>query len=459
MARSLSELDRAHLIHPITEFRVHEVKGPRIVRGGQGIRLELEDGGSVIDGFSGLFNINVGHGRREIAEAVAEQMRETAYYPSFWDFSTEPAIRLAERMAGLMPEGRELDHFLFTTGGSDANETNIRTARLYHAVRGQPQRQKILSRRSSFHGITRAAGSATTLPAYHIFAEPDPLHISTAAPYCLRCEYGKTYPSCALACAEDIEAVIEREGADTIAALIAEPVLGTGGIIPPPPDYFARLQEICREHDILLILDEVITGFGRTGRWFGMEHWDLYPDLVSFAKGISSGYLPLGGIAMARQVYETIRDESPRGFPFMGGLTYNNHPTSCAAALANLDIIERENLVQNSRDTGAYLLESLQKELGGHDLVKEVRGLGMLASLECTRPGSLDPVGPRPMSFPAAVASRCWERGLIVRGLWENVALAPPLCTTREEVDEIVGILVAGFAEAASGVASDGGLA
>ena len=446
---TLEDLDRAHLIHPITEFRVHEAKGPQVVVGGKGIRLDLADGRTVIDGFSGLFNINVGHGRTEIGEAVAEQMRRMAYYPSFWDFSNEPAIRLAERLANLFPDDRGLDHFLFTSGGSDANETNFRLARLYQAVNGQKERTKILSRRWSYHGITRGAGSATTIPAYHVFAEPDPLHVPTATPYCFRCEFGKTYPGCGLPCVEDVATVLEREGPETVAAIVAEPVLGTGGIIPPPAEYFPRLEEICRANDVLLILDEVITGFGRTGRWFGMEHWDVHPDLVSFAKGITSGYLPLGGIAVSRRVYETVRDRSPRGLPFMVGLTYNNHPAACAAALANLDIVEREGLVENSREVGAYLLESLRSAVGDHPLVADVRGIGLLAAFECTEPGTRDPVGGRAMAFTAAVASRCFERGLIVRALWDNLALAPPLCITRGEVDEVVGILADALRETA----------
>jgi adenosylmethionine-8-amino-7-oxononanoate aminotransferase len=224
---------------------------------------------------------------------------------------------------------------------------------------------------------------------------------------------------------------------------------GTGGILVPPPDYFNGLREICDRHGLLLILDEVITGFGRTGRWFGMEHWGIRPDLVSFAKGISSGYLPLGGVALRRGVYETIRDESPKGLPFMGGLTYNNHPASCAAGLANLDIIEREGLVENSREVGAYLLESLRQALAEHPLVAEIRGIGMLAAVECTAPGTLDPVGGSPMVFTSAVSTRCWEKGLIARAMWENVALAPPLCTTRSEVDEIVGIVSQAMSEVA----------
>ncbi len=442
---TLAALDRAHVIHPVSEFRTHEKKGPRIVTGGKGIRVETADGRSLIDGLSGLFNINVGHGRSEIADAVYEQMKKTAYYPAFWDYSTEPAIRLAERLVRLFPADCALRHVLFTSGGSDANETCFRTARLYHAVRGNPGRQKILSRRQAYHGITRGAGSATTLPAYHIFSQPDALHVETASHYCLRCEFAKSYPGCGLPCVEDVASVIEHEGPDTIAAIIAEPVQGTGGIILPPDEYFPRLQEICREHDILLILDEVITGFGRTGRWFGMEHWGVQPDLVSFAKGVTSGYLPLGGVALSDGVYETIRDETPKGVPFMVGLTYNNHASACAAGLANLDIVESEGLVENAREVGAYLLRCLRESFSDHPLVVDVRGIGMLAAIETAKPGTLDPVADHPMRFPAAISSQCYAEGLIARALWECVALAPPLVTTRSEVDEIVSILESAF--------------
>ncbi len=447
--RTLADLDRAHVIHPITEFRVHETKGPDIVRGGHGIRIETDEGRMVIDGLSGLWNIIVGHGRTEIGEAVADQMRKLAYYPAFWEFSSEPAIRLAERLARLLPADREITHFLFTCGGSEANETNFRLARLYHALKGNDRRRKILSRSFSYHGITRGAGSATRLWAYHIFDSPDPLHVETAAPYCFRCEFGKPYPECKLACAEDIEAVIQREGAETIAALIAEPVLGTGGVIVPPAEYFTRVQEICRAHDILLILDEVITGFGRTGKWFGMEHWDIKPDLLSLAKGITSGYLPLGAAGISQRVYESIRDCSPAGVPFMGGLTYNNHPSCCAAALANLDIIENENLVANSARVGAYLQDSLKAALRDCPLVAEIRGLGLFAGIEFARPGSKEPAGKAFMDFPHAVADRCWGKGLIARALWECIAVAPPLCATCSDVDEIVEILASSVREAA----------
>jgi adenosylmethionine-8-amino-7-oxononanoate aminotransferase len=440
--KEIVDLDRAHVIHPINEFRKHEKYGAKIFVGGKGVELQLADGRTVIDGFSGLFNINVGHGRTEIADAVAAQMRKLAYYPSFWDFGNEPAARLAKRVVDLLPPDRHLNHVLFHSGGSEANEANFKFARLYHAVRGKASKTKILSRRWSFHGATRSAGSATSIEAYHLFIEQDASHAYFAPPYCYRCELGKQYPSCELACASDMEAVIEREGADTVAAVIVEPLMGTGGILVPPPDYFAALQDICRRHDVLLILDEVVTGFGRTGKWFGMEQWDIHPDLVSFAKGMSSGYLPLSASVLSDRVYETLRDRMPEGLPLMFGLTYNNHPTCCAAGLANLDIIEREGLVENARTVGEYLLGRLRASFGESPIVGEIRGLGMLAALEIVRNRESKEPFPNILD-PHHIVAAAFEKGLIARALFQCVALSPPLCSTKADIDRMVDILEA----------------
>ena len=440
-SRTLEALDRAHLIHPLRDYREQQEANPRIVRGGKGIRIEMSDGRTVIDGFSGLWNINVGHGRTEIADAVYAQMLKLPYYPAFQDFSTEPAIRLAERLATLFPADRGIERFLFTSGGSDANETAFHFARQYHAVKGHRGRTKILSRHWSYHGTTRSTISATRIPLYHYWETPDPLHIQIAAPYCLRCDLGKTYPTCNVACADDLTTVLEREDPNTVAAVIADPVMGTGGMIVPPEEYYPKLQQICRDHDVLLILDEVVTGFGRTGRWFGMEHWGIEPDLVTFAKGITSGYLPLGGVGVTKRVFETLRDGSPKGMGFMAGLTYNNHATACTAALANLEIVEREGLVENAAQVGAYLHGCLRETLGDLPYVAEIRGIGMLAAVEWAEPGTTKPLTSAPMMFPALVSRKAWERGLIVRPMLETTGVVPPLCTTREDVDEIVAIL------------------
>jgi adenosylmethionine-8-amino-7-oxononanoate aminotransferase len=436
----LLRLDRAHVIHPITELRRHEEAGAQIFVGGQGIELELADGRRVIDGFSGLFNINVGHGRTEIADAVQQQMRTLAYYPSFWDFGNEPACRLAERLVGLLPADRQLTHLLFSSGGSEANEANFKFARLYHAVRGKPDKRKIISRRWAFHGATRAAGSATGILAYHALIEQDASHAYFAPPYCYRCEFGRTRPDCGVPCAHDLETAILREGADNVAALIIEPVMGTGGVLVPPSDYFAPIQEICRRHDVLLILDEVVTGFGRMGEWFGMQLWDIRPDLVSFAKGLSSGYLPLSASVVSDHVYSTIRDQMPDGLPLMFGLTYNNHPTCCAAALANLDIIEREGLVENARVVGAYLLDRLRDAFGRSPIVGEIRGQGLLAAVEIVRDQQSKEPFPN-FEDPHDIVADAYREGLIARAMFQCVALSPPLITTRAAVDRMVGIL------------------
>jgi adenosylmethionine-8-amino-7-oxononanoate aminotransferase len=440
--QELLRLDRAHVLHPITELKKHEAHGAEIFVGGQGIELELADGRRVIDGFSGLFNINVGHGRTEIADAVHAQMKRLAYYPSFWDFGNEPATRLAQRLVGLLPADRQLTRVLFSSGGSEANEANFKFARLYHAVRGKPDKRKIISRRWAYHGATRAAGSATGILAYHALIEQDPSHAHFAPPYCYRCEFGRTRPGCGVPCAHDLETTIAREGADTVAALIIEPVMGTGGVLVPPPDYFAPIQEICRRHDVLLILDEVVTAFGRMGQWFGMQLWDIRPDLVSFAKGLSSGYLPLSASVITEHVYQTIRDEMPDGLPVMFGLTYNNHPTCCAAALANLDIIEREGLVENARVVGAYLLERLQDAFGRSPIVGEIRGQGLLAAIEVIRDQASKEPFPN-FEDPHDIVADAYQQGLIARAMFQCVALSPPLITTRADVDRMVGILQA----------------
>lgn len=436
----IRRLDQAHVLHPITEFRRHEKHGAKIFVGGKGIELFLGDGRTVIDGFSGLFNINVGHGRSEIADAVAAQMRKLAYYPSFWDFGNEPATRLAERVVGLLPSDRRLNHVLFHSGGSEANEANFKFARLYHAVRGNFSKVKVLSRRWSFHGATRSAGTATGILAYHAMIEQDASHGYFMPPYCYRCELGKTYPSCNVACAHELESAILNEGPETVAAVIVEPLMGTGGILVPPPEYFEPLQQICKRHDVLLILDEVVTGFGRTGKWFGMEHWNIRPDLVSFAKGISSGYLPLSASVMTDDVYETIRDEMPDGIPMMFGLTYNNHPTCCAAGLANIDIIEREGLVENARVVGAYLLDRLRDAFGRSPIVGQVRGLGLLAAMEIVRDQQTKEPFPN-IEDPHHIVAAAFQRGLIARALFQCVALSPPLISTKADIDRMVGIL------------------
>jgi L-2,4-diaminobutyrate transaminase len=451
--RTLEELNRAHMIQPTRDYHEQENQDPRIVRGGKGIRVEMSDGTSAIDGFSSLWNVNIGYGRTEIADAVAEQMKQLAYFNPFYDFATEPSIRLAERLVELLPSDRGLTRFLFTSGGSDANETAFHFARQYHAAKGHRGRMKIISRSMGYHGGTRAAESATRIPIYHTMEAPDPLHIEMAAPY-RSCVPFSCYQStdCHLDCVADLERVLAREDPNTVAALIVDAVMGTGGMIPSPEGYFEKLQDTCRKHDILLILDEVVTGFGRTGKWFGMEQGNIKPDLVTMAKGITSGYLPLGGVGMTQNVWETLRDGTPRGLGFLAGLTYNNHPAACAAALANLEIVEREGLVENTAEVGPYLQQCLRDALEDRPYCGEIRGVGFMSAVEWAEPGTNDPVGGRYHVFANILTKKAYEKGLIVRALWESTGIVPPLCTTRQDVDEIVDIVAAAARETTEAV-------
>ncbi|MYE83036.1 MAG: aspartate aminotransferase family protein [Gammaproteobacteria bacterium] len=425
---SVADLDRDYLLHPLSELRRDQDR--HLVVGGEGIRVHLDDGRTLIDGLSGLWNILVGHGRQEICAAATAQMQSLAYYPAFWGYTSEPAAVLAKRLADLVPAKSGIRRFLFTLCGSDANEMNFRIARQYHAIKGNPDRQKILSRRLGYHGITRGAASATRIDMYHWFDKPDPLHVEV-----------DTHDL------DDLEATIEREGADTIAGFVVEPVIATGGVIPPRQGYFEGVRELCDQHDILLIFDEVVTAFGRTGSWFAMDWVGAHPDLLTLSKGITSGYLPLGAAGVGPKAYDVLRNQVPEGVPFMAGQTLNNHQTCCAAALANIDIIESEGLVENSRTVGAYLLERLREAFVRHPDIEEVRGAGLMAGIAWRR-GDLST-----MAFyekTERVSKRAFDGGLIVRSNGDTTMLAPPLCTTREDVDEIVTTLRTAIAQATS---------
>lgn len=438
----LAARDAAHLIHPVTEPRKMADEGPRIVTEGDGWWITDDRGRRLIDGFAGLWCVAVGHGRPEIAEAIARQLATLEYATTFHGQSHPLAIDLAERIAGMFPPEWGMSHVMFSSGGSEANETNFKLVRMYWALRGEDRRKTIVARNHGYHGLTIATMSATGIMPMHWNFGPEPpgfAHIP--APYCYRCELGKTFPECGLACADSLEEYVEREGPDTVGAFIAEPVIGAGGVIPPPPGYFARIREICDRHGILLVADEVVSGFGRTGTMFGMEQMDARPDIVTLAKGITSGYVPLGASVVSEHVWSTITERMPERMPLSHGFTYSGHPVCCAAALANLDIIERERLVDNARDVGAYLQERLG-ELRRFDSVGEVRGAGLMAGIELvadkdTRRGFADP-----HVACERVEHEAWERGLYCRAMGiEVVGLAPPLTVDRATVDRMVEIL------------------
>jgi putrescine---pyruvate transaminase len=344
-AEQLLEADRQYLVHPLHHPTDHAA--PLLVTKGEGAMLHLADGRQLIDGLAGLWNVNVGHGRGELADAAAAQMRQIAYASAYVGSTNEPAIRLGEKIVKhAYPNSSAV---YYTTSGAETNESAFKTARYYWKVHGKPDKTKIISRWHAYHGVTLAAMSATGMAAYHkMFGPLVPGFLQVAPPYAYRWQ-GNT--ECGIGAAEAVEKAILAEGPDTVAAVICEPIMGAGGVIVPPETYFPRLRQICDQYGVLLLADEVITGFGRTGRWFALGHWGVEPDIVSFAKGVTSGYLPLGGLILSKKVHEAILS-APADQRYMHAATYSGHPVCCAVGLRNVEIIEEENLVERSAVMG-----------------------------------------------------------------------------------------------------------
>jgi adenosylmethionine-8-amino-7-oxononanoate aminotransferase len=438
----LAARDRAHLIHPVTAPKDLAATGPRVVVEGDGWWITDDRGRRIIDGFAGLWCVAVGHRRPEIAEAMTKQMATLEYATTFHGQSHPVAIELAERLAGLFPPSWDLSHVMFSSGGSEANETNFKLARMYWALKGEDRRKTIVARNHGYHGLTIATMSATGIMPMHWNFGPDaPGFAHIPAPYCYRCELGKTFPSCGLACADSLTEYIEAQRPETVAAFIAEPVIGAGGIIPPPPGYFTKIREICDRYGILLIMDEVVCGFGRTGTMFGAQQFDVRPDIVTLAKGLTSGYVPLGASVISAEVWNSIASGLPDRMPLSHGFTYSGHPVCCAAALANLDIIEGEDLPANAAQVGGYLLERLA-ELERYDSVGQVRGMGLMAGIELVADKETKRGFAKPHTACERVEHEAWERGLYCRAMGiEVVGLAPPLTIDRDVVDRMVAIL------------------
>ncbi len=438
-ADTLLATDQRYLVHPLHHPSDHAQA--RIFTEGRGAMLYTNDGKEWIDGLSCLWNVNIGHGRKELADAAQVQMAKLAYASAYAGFSNEPAIRLAEKIVSHAYSNSAAVYF--TTGGAESNESAFKFARYHWKRMGKPDKVKIISRVYGYHGVTFAAMSATSLPGYQkMFGPMVPNFVQVAPPYPYR------WPGngdAGIGAADAVEEAILANGADSVAAVIAEPVMGAGGVIVPPATYFPRLREICDRHDVLLIADEVITGFGRTGRWFALGHWGIEPDLVSFAKGVTSGYLPLGGVIVSKRVHKVIED-APPDEKFMHAATYSGHPTCCAVGLANVDIIEKEGLPERAAVMGKRLLEGLET-LRSLPAVGDVRGLGMLAAIELVEDqGSRKPA----VGMGARVVAECGKRGLITRqraasagppASGDSLCLAPPLMTPEATLDRIVQIV------------------
>ena len=414
--KKLIEQDKRHFFHPTTSIKEQQEKGPRFIfTKGAGAYLYTTEGEKILDGMSSLWNVNVGHGRKELAQAAAAQMEALAFSSCFSTYSNEPAIRLASKLSELAPG--DLSAVFFTSGGSESNDSAYKLARHYWILKGKPEKKKIISREKSYHGVAMGATSATGLKPFRDFTNslaPDFLHAD---------QYSSV----------KLKELIVKEGPETIAAFIAEPVQGAGGVHLPEGNYFKEVREICDEYGILFITDEVITGFGRTGKWFGIEHYGVSPDLMCFAKGITSGYIQLGGVMLSARLFDDFKQLSVG--TLMHGYTYSGHPVACAVALRNLEIIEEEGLIANAAQRGTELLDGLREMAKARKSVKAVKGLGLMAGIEFGGSTAMSP----------AVVEEASRRGLLCRAVvaegQDIVVMAPPLTISQSHVNEILSIL------------------
>jgi adenosylmethionine-8-amino-7-oxononanoate aminotransferase len=427
---TLIETDRAHLIHPLHFPPEHA--NPLVIVAGDGALVRDAEGREYIDGLASLWNVNIGHGRAALAEAAAAQMRRLAFTSAYTGLTNEPAVRLAARLIELAYPN--LSGVYFTTGGAESNETAFKIARYYWKRRGRPEKIKIISRIHGYHGLTLGAMSATGMPAFHrMFAPTAPGFVQVLPSYPYR------YPGSQ---AEALEAALRAEGPETVAAFLAEPVIGAGGVIPPTPDYFPRIRDLCDRYEVLFIADEIITGFGRTGRWFALDHWGVRPDIVAFAKGVTSAYLPLGGVMVSRDIHQVIA-QAPASERFLHAATYSGHAACCAVGLRNLQIIEEEDLIARADSLGRRLLGGLQT-LRDLPVVGDVRGLGLMCGVELVEDqGTRAPA----LGLGARVLAEARQRGLLARlrvgqkgeyPIGDVICLAPPFVITEAQVDRVV---------------------
>ncbi len=427
------ELDRQHHLHPFTDHKDLHRRRARIITRAAGCYIYDADGNAILDGMSGLWCVNAGYGREELVEAATEQLRELPYYNNFFQCAHPPSIELAAKLRAISQP--QFNRVFFTGSGSESNDTIVRMVRRYWDLCDEPERRTILSRKNAYHGSTVAAASLGGMQSMHeqTVMLPDVVHIEQ--PYWFGSDRSLEPDAFGRQAARWLEEQIEAIGPQRVAAFIGEPVQGAGGVIIPPDSYWPEIQRICDHYGILLISDEVITGFGRLGRWFGADHFGTRPDFMPFAKGVTSGYLPLGGVLVSDRVAEVLID---KGGEFFHGFTYSGHPVACAVALANLDIIEREGLVERVRnDIGPYLQQRWHS-LADHPLVGETRMLGLMGALELVR--SKDPI--ERFDKKEGVGTRCRDilvdNGLVLRAVGDTIICAPPFTLTHDEADKLV---------------------
>lgn len=429
----LQQIDAAHHLHPFTDHRELRAAGSRIITRAEGSYVYDSEGNALLDGMAGLWCVNVGYGRDELAHAAYEQMRELPYYNAFFKCSTPTPVLLAQKLAELAP--KSLNQVFFGSSGSEANDTALRLVRHFWALEGKPKKNQIISRRMAYHGSTIAGTSLGGMEAMHgqlYGAVPNIVHVMM--PYAFELALpGESDHDFGLRAAKAVEDAILEAGAENVAAFIGEPIQGAGGVKIPPASYWPEIQRICRKHDVLLMLDEVITGYGRTGNWFAAQTFGIEPDTITTAKALTSGYQPLSALLVGDRIAATLVE---KGGEFFHGYTYAGHPVCCAVALKNLEIIEREGLIERVRDdTGPYLATALSERIAGHPLVGEVRSVGLMAAIEIVKDKStlqrFEPAG----SAAVVVRDHAIDNGMMLRATGDTMILSPPLIWTRETID------------------------
>ena len=440
--QAIQALDSAHFIHPFTDHGDLATRGARVITRAENIYVWDSEGKKILDAMSGLWCVNAGYGRRELAQAAYDQMMTLPYYNSFFQTTNVPAVQLATKLASLAPKvgDRSFEHVFFSSSGSESNDTNVRMARRYWDLMGQPERKVIISRHNAYHGSTMAGASLGGMSGMHAQGDlpiPNITHIEQ--PYFFENGLpGESEADFGLRAARWLEEKILAIGPDKVAAFIAEPVQGAGGVIIPPATYWPDIQRIVDQYGILLICDEVICAFGRLGHWFAYEKFGIKPDLVTFAKGVTSGYIPLGGVMVGNRVAQVLID---KGGEFNHGYTYSGHPVACAVALANLEIMEREGLPQRVRDDiGPYLAKRFA-ELNDHPLVGVAETCGFVAGLVLVKDKATRQVFDPDLAVGMMCRAHCFKNGLIMRAVGDRMIIAPPLVMTHEQIDDMMALI------------------
>ncbi len=431
------EMDSSHHLHPFTDSKDLNARGARIVTKAEGVYIWDSEGNRTLDAMAGLWCVNVGYGRPELVEAARAQMSELPYYNTFFQSSNVPTTELARKLAALTPAG--LDHVFFANSGSEANDTVIRMVRRYWDVMGEPDRTVIISRDNAYHGSTMASASLGGMTFMHVQGGlPIPGIEHIMQPYWYHLGRDLSPAEFGLKAARALEQKIKEVGPNKVAAFIGEPIQGAGGVIVPPDSYWPEIQRICDEYGILLIADEVICGFGRTGNWFGSDTYDIKPDLMAIAKGLSSGYLPISAVMVHDRVAEVLIN---KGGEFSHGFTYSGHPVAAAVALANIDILEREGIVETvGQDTGPYLQKRL-RELSDHPLVGEVRGVGLVAAVELVKDKMTGTLFAPEGDVGTICRDHAFEQGLVIRATNDSMIFSPPLILSKPQIDDIIDIM------------------